>query len=79
MLVENNITIFMYIYDTVLTTLIKLIFKLLLIKWIKKSNIITPKPAIIYEVIIDTSIYSSHNNKSKTHQSKLNILFLFKA
>lgn len=78
MLVENNITIFMYIYDTVLTTLIKLIFKLLLIKWIKKSNIITPKPAIIYEVIIDTSIYSSHN-KFKTHQSKLNILFLFKA
>lgn len=71
MLVENNITIFMYIYDTVLTTLIKLIFNLLLIKWIKKSNIITPKPTIIYEVtsIIDTSIYSSHNNKSKTHQS----------
>lgn len=78
MLVENNITI-LCTYDTVLTTLIKLIFKLLLIKSIKKSNIITPKPTIIYEVIIDTSIYSSHNNKSKTHQSKLNILFLFKA
>lgn len=78
MLVENNITI-LCTYDTVLTTLIKLIFKLLLIKWIKKSHIITPKPTIIYEVIIDTSIYSSHNNKSKTHQSKLNILFLFKA
>lgn len=65
MLVENNITI-LCTYDTVLTTLIKLIFKLLLIKSIKKSNIITPKPTIIYEVIIDTSIYSSHNNKSKT-------------
>lgn len=61
MLVENNIIIFMYIYDIVLMILIKLIFKFLLIKWIKKSNIIIFKLVIIYEVIIDISIYLLYN------------------